>query len=149
MLVILKENVQNLGRMGELVKVPDGYARNFLIPKKLVVPANEKNVASIEHNKKILDKKREVQLEAAKKVAEKLSAVVCQISKKVGANDKIFGSVSTADIAVELEKAGFPTDKKWIQLSSPIKALGKYTATVQLDGGLVEASVQVVVTQEG
>src|SRR5689334_5944412 len=99
MVVILRENVENLGRIGDVVKVTDGYARNFLLPRNLVVAADEKNLATIEHHKRMLEKKRAAQMATAKEAATKLEAYSCTISRKVGENDKLFGSVTSVDIA--------------------------------------------------
>jgi large subunit ribosomal protein L9 len=98
MLVVLKENVENLGRIGEVVKVSDGYARNFLIPGKKVAPANENNLAQIEHQKKMLEKKRSAEKLSAEELAKKISGFTCNISRKTGEKDKLFGSVTTTDI---------------------------------------------------
>src|SRR6476661_4955634 len=102
MLVILRENVENLGRTGEVVKVSDGYARNFLLPRKLVVSADEKNIAAIQHHQKQLEKKRLAQRATAQELAKKLEEFSCTIARKVGEHDKLFGSVSTTDIALTL-----------------------------------------------
>jgi len=105
MLVILRENVENLGRTGDVVKVTDGYARNFLLPRNLVVAADEKNIATIEHHKRLLEKKRLAQKAGALELAKKLEEFSCTISRKVGEHDKLFGSVSTTDIADALKKS--------------------------------------------
>ncbi|MBC7690379.1 MAG: 50S ribosomal protein L9 [Methylotenera sp.] len=147
MLVILRENVENLGRIGEVVKVSNGYARNFLLPKKLVVAADENNVAIIEHHKKALDKKRLAAKSIAQETAKKLSEVSCTISRKVGEHDKLFGSVSTADIAEALKKAGYTVEKRSIEMATPIKALGVHTVTVKLEPE-VSADIKVWVVKE-
>src|SRR4051812_31518136 len=116
MLVILRENVENLGRIGDVVKVPDGYARNFLLPRKLVAYADEKNVIAIEHQKKSLEKKRLAQKAGAMDLAKKLGDFSCTISRKVGEHDKLFGSVTTTDVADALKKAGYSVDKRSIHL---------------------------------
>src|SRR4051812_48132209 len=105
MLVILRENVSNLGRIGDLVKVSDGYARNFLLPRNLVVAADEGNVAAIEHHKRSLEKKRQAQKVEAEGVAKRLADTSCTIARKVGEQDKLYGSVTTGDIADALKKA--------------------------------------------
>jgi large subunit ribosomal protein L9 len=147
MLVILRENVENLGRTGDLVKVSDGYARNFLLPRSLVVEADEKNVAAIEHHKRMLEKKRLAQKELAQTQAGKLSEFSCTISRKVGEHDKLFGSVSSSDIVEVLKKAGFQVDKKAIHLENPIKTLGVYPVAVKLEPE-VTATVKVWVVKE-
>lgn len=147
MLVILRENVENLGRIGEVVKVSEGYARNFLLPRKLVVAAEERNIAAIEHHKKMLEKKRLAQKATAQEMAQKLEAFSCTIARKVGENDKLFGSVSAADITDALKKAGFNVDKHSILLESPIKALGVHPVTVKLEPE-VSAALKVWVVKE-
>lgn len=147
MLVILRENVENLGRTGDVVKVSDGYARNFLLPRNLVLAADEKNVAAVEHAKRTLEKKRQAQKAVAQELAKKLEAHSCTISRKVGENDKLFGSVSSTDIADAFKKAGFVVEKRTIQLDNPIKALGVHTVTVKLEPE-VQATVKVWVVKE-
>jgi large subunit ribosomal protein L9 len=147
MLVILRENVENLGTIGDVVKVPDGYARNFLIPRKLVVTADENNVAQIEHHKKSLEKRRLAQKSAAQELATKLAEVSVTISRKVGENDKLFGSVSAGDIADELKKLGYGVERRKVHIEHPIKALGVHPVSVKLDNDVV-ASVKVWVVKE-
>ena len=147
MLVVLRENVENLGRIGDVVKVSDGYARNFLLPRNLVVAASEKNLAAIEHHKRTLEKKRLAQKASAMEVAKKLEEFSCTISRKVGEHDKLFGSVSSGDIADSLKKAGFTVDKRSILLESPIKALGVHPVTVRLEPE-VSVALKVWVVKE-
>lgn len=148
MLVVLRENVENLGRIGEVVKVSDGYARNFLLPHNLVVAASEKNIAAIEHHKKLLEKKRQAQMATAREVAKKLEEYSCTITRRVGENDKLFGSVTPSDIAEVLIKAGFVVEKRTIQLEHPIKSLGVHPVTVKLEPE-VSATLKVWVVKEG
>lgn len=147
MLVILRENVSNLGRIGDVVKVADGYARNFLIPRHLVVAADEANLAVIEHHKRSLEKKRLAQRASAEELAKKLSEFSCNISKKVGENDKIFGSVSTTEIAQALSEAGYTVDKRMIEIDTPIRALGVHPVTIKLEPE-VSATVKVWVVKQ-
>src|SRR4051794_11327394 len=98
MLVILRENVENLGGIGDVVKVSDGYARNYLLPRSLVVAADEGNMAAVEHHKRTLEKKRLAQRANSVELAKKLESVSCTIARKVGEHDKLFGSVTVADI---------------------------------------------------
>jgi large subunit ribosomal protein L9 len=147
MLVILRENVENLGRTGDVVKVSDGYARNFLLPRNLVVAADEKNVAAIEHHKKSLEKKRLEQRSASQDMAKRLGDFSCTISRKVGEKDKLFGSVSTQDIADALKAGGYKVDKRWIELGNPIKTLGVHEVTLKLDTD-VTATMKVWVVKE-
>ena len=147
MLVILRENVENLGHIGDVVKVSDGYARNFLLPRNLVVVAEAKSVAAIEHQKKLLEKKRLAQQAVAREVAQKLEQITCTISRKVGEHDKLFGSVSASDIAAALKTAGYSVEKRSISLNSPIRTLGLHTVTVKLEAE-VSASLKVQVSKE-
>jgi large subunit ribosomal protein L9 len=147
MLVILRENVENLGQTGDIVNVSPGYARNFLLPKNLGFHANEKNKAAIENAKKMLEKKRQAEIAQAGEVAKKLADFQCTISRKVGENDKIFGSVSNADICDTLKAAGFKVDRRSIVIETPIKALGVHTVTVRL-ATEVSAPLKVWVVKE-
>lgn len=147
MKVILRENVENLGKIGDIVKVSDGYARNFLLPRKLVSVADEKNVKAIEHHKKELQKKKARDMKEYQEVAKKLEAFSVTISRKVGEKEKLFGSVTTTDIAGALVKGGFSIDRKHIQLVDPIKQLGVHTVNVKLSPEVV-AQVKVWVVQE-
>lgn len=146
MKVILGEDVKNLGIMGEVVNVSDGYARNFLFPKKLAVEANTKNLKEFEHNKKIITEKAAKIKESFKSVADKLSAVTLTIKAKTGEDDKLFGSVTNMNIAEALALEGYDIDKKKIVMD-PIKRLGEYSATVKLHTDL-SAEVKINVVQE-
>ena len=147
MLVVLRENVANLGRIGDVVNVTDGYARNYLLPRNLVVAADAKNVAAIEHHKKTLEKKRMAARASAEELAKKLSDFSCTLARKVGEHDKLFGSVTAHDISEALAKAGYPIERGDIQLEAPIKALGVHPVTVKLDAD-VTATVKVWVVKE-
>lgn len=148
MLVILKENVENLGRIGDVVKVSDGYARNFLIPKKMVVPASEDNVAQVEHQKKMLDKKRSAEKLSAEDLAKKISSFTCNISRKVGEKDKLFGSVTAQDITDALKAGGIVVEKRSVHMREPIKALGVHNVEIKLLPEVV-ATLKVWVVKEG
>lgn len=149
MQVILKENIDNLGTIGDVVQVSAGYARNFLLPQGLVVQANENQVAQIEHHKRLLEKKRLAQKTKADELAAKLKDLSCTLTRKVGKGDKLFGSVGVNDIAVELENAGFPIQKSQIQLEENIKTLGVHPVTIRLQPD-VTAEIKVwVVKEEG
>lgn len=148
MLVILKENVQNLGRIGDVVKVNAGYDRNYLIAKKLVAPADESNLAAIEHQKKMLDKKRAAEKLSAEELAKKIEGFTCNISRKVGEKDKLFGSVTNNDVYDALVAGGINIEKRCIHMKDPIKALGVHTVEVKLLPEVV-ASLKVWVVKEG
>lgn len=147
MLVILRENVENLGRIGDVVNVSDGYARNFLLPRHLVVAAEEKNIKAIEHHKRLLEKKRQAQKAVSLELAKKLADFSCTISRKVGEHDKLFGSVSANDVADALKKAGFDVEKRSIQLETHIKTLGVHPVTIKIEPE-VSATVKVWVVKE-
>ncbi len=147
MKVILRENIPNLGKTGDVVKVSEGYARNYLLPRNLVLVANEQNVSEMEHHKKVLSKKREKETSEAREVAKKLEQFSVTIARKVGENEKLFGSVTTADIAETLGQGGFKVDRRQVLLNEPIKQLGVTTVPVRLASD-VDAQVKVWVVQE-
>jgi large subunit ribosomal protein L9 len=147
MLVILRENVENLGRIGDLVNVSNGFARNFLIPKKLVMVADPANVKMIENQKKVLEKKRIAARSVSEELAKKISDQSVTISRKVGDNDKLFGSVTQSDIAEALKKSGLVVEKRMVTLDQPIKSLGVHTVTIRFDQD-VTASVKVWIVKE-
>ncbi|MBP1672120.1 MAG: ribosomal protein [Bacteroidetes bacterium] len=146
MKVILSEDVKNLGIMGDVVNVSDGYARNFLFPKKFAVEANTKNLKEFEHNKKIITERAAKIKESFKSVAEKLSSVTLTIKAKTGEDDKLFGSVTNMNVAEALALEGFDIDKKKIVME-PIKKLGEYSATIKLHTDL-SSEVKINVVQE-
>lgn len=147
MLVILRENVKNLGRIGDVVTVTEGYARNFLLPKKLVMLAEANNLKMIENQKRSLAKKRAATLADSEAVAAKMNGVSVTVSRKVGENEKLFGSVTSGDIAAALEKAGHKVEKSSIKMDTAIKTLGTFDVTVHLDAQ-VEAKIKVTVAKE-
>lgn len=132
MLVILRENVENLGKIGDLVKVSSGFARNYLLPRRLVMVADEGNVKQLENQKKILQKRQLAQKATSQELAQRLAGFSCTIKKKVGENDKLFGSVSASEILDELVKAGFPIERRMIHLAEPIRSLGVHEVNVRI-----------------
>ena len=147
MKVILGEDVKNLGHMGEVVNVSDGYARNFLFPKKFAVEANTKNLKEFEHNKKVIIERAAKLKESFKSVADKLSSLSLTIKAKTGEDDKLFGSVTNMNIAEALASEGFDIDKKKIIIDEPIKRLGEYSVAIKLHHDL-STEVKVHVVQE-
>lgn len=147
MKVILRENVENLGNIGDIVKVSDGYARNYLLPRNLVIMADENNIKSIEHHQKALAKKKEREKAVASEFAKKIENFSCTISRKVGENEKIFGSVTNADIAEAFKQGGFDIDRRQIHLSEPIRQVGVFPITIKLHQD-VTAQAKVWVVQE-
>ncbi len=147
MKVILKEDVLNLGDMGEIVNVSDGYARNYLIPKKLAAVADKKNVKELEHEKRIIERRAAKLRSDAQAQADKLSALTLKVKAKAGEEDKLFGSVTAMDVAEALKAEGFDVDKKKILIDEPIKRLGTHTVTVRVARD-VTATVNVEVEAE-
>jgi large subunit ribosomal protein L9 len=147
MKVFLREDVKNLGKIGEVVNVSDGYARNFLLPKKLAVEANTRNIKEFEHNKRIIQERAAKIRDASKATANKLSALSIVIKAKAGEEEKLFGSVTTMDIAEALKAEGYEIDKKKISLEEPIKRLGEYSVEVKIHPE-VSATVKVQVVPE-
>lgn len=145
--VILKEDVQNLGEMGEIVNVSDGYARNFLIPRKLATVADQKNVRELEHEKRVIDRRAEKLKADAQTLADRISAVTINIKAKAGEEEKLFGSVTAMDVAEALKAEGFDVDKKKIVIEEPIKRLGTHAVAVKV-GKDVTATVNVEVEAE-
>ena len=147
MQVILREHVDNLGRRGEIVKVADGYARNYLLPRKLALLATEGNKKQIERERgKFVAKEAEEQ-KVAEAMAERLGALDIAIAKKVGETEALYGSVTTADIAEALAAKGVEIDRRKLHLSEPIKRLGEFDVPVRLHPD-VTAHVKVRVVAE-
>jgi large subunit ribosomal protein L9 len=145
MKVILQENVANLGKVGEIVKVKDGYGRNYLVPNQLAVVADERNVARMEHQRRTADARAQKIVGEAKAVAEKLSQTAVTIRRQAGEENKIFGSVTNRDIAEALAAEGFAIDKKQVVVDeSIIKNLGVFNVAVKL-APEVSADVKVYV----
>ncbi len=147
MKVILKEDVHNLGFMGETVSVADGYARNFLMPKNLAIPATNANIKTVEHEKKIIEKKKIKISAELTEIKNNLEKTDITIPVKVGENEKIFGSITSMDIENKLKEAGFNIDRKIIALDSPIKELGVQTVKIKLSKDIT-ADVKVNVVPE-
>ncbi len=147
MQVILKEDVEKLGQMGQVVEVKRGYARNYLIPRSLAVEATDRNIKQLEHAKRLVaDKIKKVQKESAT-LAQKLDQAVVTLFHAAGEEDKLFGSVTSMEIAGALAEQGIEVDRRKIHLDEPIKRLGEYKAAVKLPGG-VTASVTVKVEKK-
>jgi large subunit ribosomal protein L9 len=130
--IILLESVSNLGKRGDTVRVKPGYARNYLFPRKMAVMANNANKRSFAEEEKVRSRRDVVEMRSAKEQASKLADVSCTITVKVGEDDKLYGSVSSADIAKEMENQGFRIDKRHVLLEEPIKKIGVYTVDVRL-----------------
>jgi large subunit ribosomal protein L9 len=146
--VILREHVDNLGRRGDVVKVTPGYARNYLLPRKLALAVNENNKRQIEREKKLAEARDMEEKSAADAVAGRLAQLEIEIARRVGENDTLYGSVTSADIAQALHAKGFEIDKRKIVLHDPLKALGETTVPVKIHRD-VTAQVKVKVVAEG
>jgi large subunit ribosomal protein L9 len=147
MKVILREDVYNLGKSGELVNVKDGYARNFLLPRNLAMLANDSNVRQLDHEKAVIDLRQAKLKGSAEEQAKKLSNVAVKITRKVGEQDKLFGSVTALDVAEALSAAGHKLDRRWIHLPEPIKSVGQFPVEIRLHRE-VTATVTVTVSGE-
>lgn len=132
MKVILKEDVKNLGVVGSVVNVAPGYARNYLIPKNLAIEADTKNIKKLEHEKNIILERIKKAKNLAEKLASQLSTIAVVIEAKSGEEGKLFGSVTSMDIAEAISKQGVEVDKRKIILDEPIKRLGTYNIPVKL-----------------
>jgi large subunit ribosomal protein L9 len=146
--VILRDHVENVGKRGEVVKVADGYARNFLLPRKLALLATPGNLKQVERERVKLDAKELEEKTAAEALASRMSGIEVVISRKVGETEALYGSVTSSDIAESLAKKGFDIDKRKIGLREPIKKLGEQTVPVKLHRE-VTVQVPVKVVAEG
>lgn len=147
MQIILQEDVDKLGTRGQVVEVAEGYARNFLLPRKLAMPASAGNLKRLEKIRTTLAKLTASEREQAQKIADELSAVVITLTRKAGENDHMFGSVTSADLAQELSSRGHSVDKRKIQLDEPIRTLGEYQVSVRLYSD-VTGQFKVIVNRE-
>jgi large subunit ribosomal protein L9 len=132
MQIILQEDVDKLGNRGEIVTVAEGYARNYLLPRKLALEATSGNMKRLEKMRAAFAKKEAVEKGDAQKLAEMLAPVELEVSRKSGENDQLFGSVTAADISEQLAAKGFTIDKKKIVLAEPIKIIGEYQISIKL-----------------
>ena len=130
--VILREHVDNLGKRGEIVKVADGYARNYLLPRKLALLATAGNRKHVERERKIMETREAEEKSGAETIATRLSTVDISIARRVGDTEQLYGSVTTADLAEALAAKGLEIDRKRIHLDEPLKALGEFTVPVKL-----------------
>jgi large subunit ribosomal protein L9 len=146
--VILREHVDNLGRRGEIVKVADGYARNYLLPRKLALLATEGNKKQIERERAKFDAKEAEEKKVADAMAARLATVELVIPRKVGETEALYGSVTTADIAEALAAKGFDVDRRRLQLADPIKKVSEVEVPVKLHRD-VTATIKVKVVAEG
>jgi large subunit ribosomal protein L9 len=147
MKVVLRDDVKNVGKMGQVVDVAAGYARNYLVPKGLAIEANTKNIKSLEHEKRIIGEKAKRIKNSAQDLANKISTITLTIKANAGEEGKLFGSVTTMDIAELLKNEGVEIDKKKISFDEPIKRLGSYSVNVKIHPE-ISAQLNVEVVQE-
>ncbi len=147
MKVILKQYVESLGKAGDTVKVADGYARNFLIPKGLAIEATPRNVKIFAHEKQRILQQADKIHRQAEEMAAKLGDVVCTIARRVGEQEKLYGSVGVKDLETALVAQGFEIEKRNILLEEPIRALGEFPVRIKLSAG-VTAEIKVVIVAE-
>lgn len=145
--IILRDHVDNLGKRGEVVKVADGYARNYLLPRKLALPATEANKERIARERKIVEAKEGEERGAAEAIADRLAALDLTISRKVGDNDTMFGSVTSGDIADLLKEKGFDIDRRKILLPDAIRTIGESHVPVKLHRD-VTAQLKLTIAKE-
>jgi large subunit ribosomal protein L9 len=145
--VILRDHVDNLGQRGDIVKVAEGYARNYLLPRKLALAVTESNKRQIERERKVAEAREAEEKGQAEALAQRLTQIELEIARRVGDNETLYGSVTSADVAHALQAKGFEIDKRKIQLPEPIKALGGSTVSVKVHREVV-AQVRVKVVPE-
>lgn len=147
--VILRENVENLGSIGDIVKVSSGFFRNFLSPKKLAVQADEHNVSQVEHQKRALKKKLAAVKAEKEALKSQIEALQLVIRRKSGENQKLFGSITNQDIAEAMEQKGVKVERKQIELEGSLKKLGTFKVPVRLmEGVIAEVNLSVVADVE-
>ena len=130
--VILREHVDNLGKRGEIVKVADGFARNYLLPRKLALPATEGNRKHVERERKIMETREAQEKSGAEAIATRLATVDIAITRRVGDTEQLYGSVTAADIVDFLKSKGFDVDRRKLILPEPLKALGEFDVPLKL-----------------
>ena len=145
---ILREHVDNLGKRGEIVKVADGYARNYLLPRKLALPANAGNKKHVERERKIMETRESEEKGAAEAIAARLSAIDISIARRTGDTEQLYGSVTSGDIAEFLKAKGFDIDRRKLILPEPIKSIGSFDVPLKLHRE-VTVPLKVRVVKEG
>jgi len=147
MKIILMEDVSALGRRGEIREVANGYARNFLLPKKLAVPATPGNVQNLEHLKRQRERTEQKVRDTAQVAADRIGGLTLAVTTRASEDGRLFGSVSAPDVVAFLERNQIPVERRRIQLEEPIKALGEYEVPIRLHHD-VTATLKVTVTRE-
>ena len=145
--VILKKSVDGLGAPGDVLKVADGYARNYLLPMQLAVHATERNRRFLEHQKRVIDQQEAKDKERAREIASQITGVTCTLKRRAGENDRLFGSVTSMDVAEALRAEGFELERRFLELTEPIRELGVFMVPVKLHTDVV-IELRVVVERE-
>ena len=145
--VILKKSVEGLGAPGDVLKVADGYARNYLLPMQLAVHATERNRRYLEHQKRVIDQQEAKDKEHAREIASQITGVTCTLKRRAGENDRLFGSVTSMDVAEALRAEGFELERRFLELAEPIRELGVFMVPVKLHTDVV-VELRVVVERE-
>ena len=146
--VILREPVDHLGRRGDIVRVAPGYARNYLLPRRLALPVTEANRRQVDRERVVADARDQAEKESAEAFAARLSKAVCVIARRVGETETLYGSVTAADVAASLLDQSFEIDRRKIQLAEPLKKLGEHPVAVKVHRE-VTAEVTVHIVKEG
>jgi large subunit ribosomal protein L9 len=145
--VILKKSVERLGVPGDVLEVADGYARNYLLPMQLAVHATERNRRHLEHNKRVINHQESKDREQAREIAAQVAGVTCTLSRRAGENDRLFGSVTSMDVAEALRAKGFDLERRFFELAEPIRELGVFMVPLKLHTD-VSVELRVVVERE-
>jgi len=145
--VILREDVAHLGHIGDVVKVRDGYARNYLFPRGLAILADKRNVGELEHHRRVVDEKRRRVAKTAQELADKLTLVRLEFSARAGEGGKLFGSITNMDVEKQLAEKGFQIERRRIRLEEPIKSVGEHSVSITLSAG-VPCQLRVVVVAQ-
>jgi large subunit ribosomal protein L9 len=148
MQVILTQDVEHLGKAGELVSVRPGYGRNYLVPRGMAVSATVRNKNRLDHEKAVIERRVAKERASATDLANRINGITLQFERMVGEDEKLFGSVTNRDIADQLKKAGIEIDHRWVQLDAPVKALGKYETSVRLAAGVTATMKFWVVSKD-
>ncbi|MBX3237662.1 MAG: 50S ribosomal protein L9 [Nitrospiraceae bacterium] len=149
MKVILQETLEGVGNLGDLLDVSDGFARNYLLPRRKAVLANDRNIKEFEHTKRVAAERAKKERQEIEAHGKKISAVSLTIEAQVGKDDKMFGSVTAKDIAEGLAEKGFTVDRRKIQLAQPIKELGTFTIPIKLPREVTASIAVQVVKKQG
>ena len=145
--VILKKSVERLGVPGDVLEVADGYARNYLLPMQLAVHATERNRRHLEHNKRVINHQESKDREQAREIAAQVAGVTCTLSRRAGENDRLFGSVTSMDVAEALRAEGCDLERRFFELAEPIRELGVFMVPLKLHTD-VSVELRVVVERE-